>query len=148
MTSQSTKRSAVIEGMVAGILNERELAINVGANQGVEVGMKFKVLAAESAEIRDPQTNEVLGSVDQEKVRVRVIDVQDKFSIGRTYKSANTVGSVLAGLDTLSDLLTPSRQVPQTLRAEAADYLPPLSEQESYVKKGDRVIQLEEDDHS
>jgi hypothetical protein len=36
----------------------------------------------------------------------------------------------------------PRREVPVTLRADKESLPPPLPEEESYVKKGDRVVQL------
>lgn len=35
----------LIKGHVAGVLNERELIINVGSDDGVTLGMKFKILS-------------------------------------------------------------------------------------------------------
>lgn len=135
MTSESAERSALIEGMGAGVLSARELAINIGANDGVKNGMKFKILAEEPAVVRDPGTDEVLGSVDREKARVRIVETQEKFSIGRTYDTAEA----LSGLEDVFH---------QVIKARRSDYLPPLSEQESYVKKGDKVVRLQEDDES
>src|SRR5687768_10988114 len=92
-----------LEGKVAAIINERELVINIGANKGVRKGMKFKVLAGEVTEVRDPETDEVLGTIEQEKVQVRVIEVQNKLSVCRTFRTY-TVGHL-----TLPNLFEPRR---------------------------------------
>jgi hypothetical protein len=134
----------LIEGKVASVLNERELAINVGAEQGVTPGMKFKVLANQPTEILDPETGESLGSIDRHKVKVKAVDVQARFSVCRTYKTHH-VGdwrSVYLGAAFVGE----SREVVETLKAEDSTLPSPLSEEESYVKKGDRVVQLLKDD--
>lgn len=131
-----------IQGKVAGILTERELTINIGSSNGVREGMKFKVLANEPIAVVDPVTCAKLGEIDREKVRVITTEVQEKFSICKTYQKRVTPGSawfnVLAGLPQMG----PSREVPETLKAKDSSLPPPLSEEESYVKIGDRVIQL------
>ena len=45
----------LIEGKVAAIVNERELAINRGADVGVKEGMIFKVVEPE-LDVTDPDT--------------------------------------------------------------------------------------------
>ncbi len=70
-----------IRGKVAAVLNEREIALNIGSAKGVFVGMYFDVMSLESGDIRDPDTGEVLGSIERPKVRVRVTEVQENFSV-------------------------------------------------------------------
>jgi len=135
--------SLPIEGKVASIINERELAITVGSLSGVKIGMKFKVLTDRPTEVVDPDSKEVLGYIDREKVRVRVIEVAEKFAVCKTYRMIKVPGGVdlsLAGL-----ILRPSSTI-ETLRANEKSFLPPLSEEESYVKRSDRVIQIADDD--
>lgn len=74
--------STLIRGKVARVLNEREVAINVGSAKGVVVGMYFDVI--EDEEIRDPDTREVLGSIDRPKVGLQVTHVQEKLSVAIT----------------------------------------------------------------
>ena len=66
-----------IRGKVARVLNTREIAINVGVEDGVTVGMYFDVMDLQYEDIRDPDTDEVLGSIERPKVRVKVIHVQE-----------------------------------------------------------------------
>jgi hypothetical protein len=136
-----------IEGKVASVLNERELAINIGLEHGVRVGMKFQVLAEKPTEIFDPATGEMLGMLDREKVRVKIFEVREKFSICKTYRKRYARGNALYDmLSVTSFMVEQSREIVETLKAEDSSLPPPLSEEESYVKKGDRVIQLLNDD--
>ena len=75
-----------IEGKIAKILNTRELVINRGTNHGVRPGMAFAVLEQQFG-IVDPDTQEPLGNLDREKVRVRVSETHPKFSLARTYET-------------------------------------------------------------
>ena len=133
----------LIEGKVAGILNERELTINIGIKNGVFEGMKFSILAKEAIEIYDPETNEKLGMVDREKVRVIVAEVKERFSICKTFRTWTQQGSPFADIGRL--MVAPSVKH-ETLKVNDSSFPPPLSEEESYVKIGDRVIQVKEDD--
>jgi len=141
-----TKITKLIEGKVASVLNERELAINIGSEHGVTVGMKFKVLADKPTEIRDPETGKSLGTLDRDKVRVKATEVQARFSVCRTYKKRYVGGTSFFSIYAASSMLTQPREVAETLKAEDSSLPPPLSEKESYVKKGDRVVQLVDDD--
>jgi len=144
MKNKVQKQNDLIEGKVSGVLNERELTINKGSNHGVHEGMKFKILAEKPVEIHDPDSNELLGTVDREKVIVKASEVSQKFSICKTFRKT-IVGSNIMAFSELSLMWSPRREIPETLKAEDAALPPPLSEEESYVKKGDRVIQIIED---
>jgi hypothetical protein len=135
MTKQETQ---LITGKVAGVINERELTINIGSDQGVYKGMTFKVLSDKPLEVSDPDSGKLLGEVDREKVRVTASEVHPKFSICRTYRTRTVGGGIFA----LTRLTDPPREVAETLRADDSAYYPPLSEEESFVKKGDRVIEI------
>src|SRR5687768_5118311 len=80
-----------LQGKVAQLLNARELVINLGHKQGVQTGMRFAVLGP-PAEILDPDSGDLLGSVPRLKVRVQTARVEESFSICRTYET-RTVGS-------------------------------------------------------
>ena len=98
-----------IRGKVARNLNSRELAINVGSADGVEVGMYFDILDPKGEDVKDPDSGEVLGSLDRPKVRVKVTKVQERLSVASTYKTyeVNVGGSGGALSFGLSNLLLP-----------------------------------------
>jgi len=144
MEDKNDSKTQLIFGKVAGILTARELTINIGSTQGVKEGMKFKVLAKEPIGIYDPGTNEKLGVVDREKVRVKATEVNDKFSICRTYRKWENRGSSLASLAYIYSSMQWEKQ--ETLKVSDSSLPQPLSEEDSYVKTGDRVIQIIEDE--
>ena len=86
-----------IRGKVARVLNSREVALNNGASDGVEVGMVFNILNSKGSEIRDPDTGEVLGAVELPKTKVKVTMVQDRVSVASTFRTrrVNVGGSGL-----------------------------------------------------
>ena len=137
-----------IRGKVAQVLNSREIAINVGSANGVEVGMHFDVLEPES--IIDPDTHEVLGTIDRPKVRVKVIHVQEKLSLAATYRKERVnVGGVAtswAELGNFSRSLMPPRWISkyETLKTDEKTW-EDLAEEDSYVNTGDLVVQVIEE---
>ncbi len=131
-----------LQGRVAQILNERELVINIGEQNGVEEGMRFAVLAGSPVQIQDPETGEPLGWLDREKVRVEAIRVMERMSVCTTYETRVVGGSL--GFWDVSEMFRPKERVPKTLRATRESYPAPLSAAESYVRIGDVVRELKE----
>ena len=72
----------LLKGKVANILGDYELAINMGKNSGVQPGMEFAVLGDKV--ITDPDSGKKLGTYKYDKVLVRVIQVEDNFSVATT----------------------------------------------------------------
>ncbi len=69
-----------IEGKVAKILDEYSIVINVGRDNGVVNGMVFAVFVQSDEEVKDPDSGETLGKLENIKEHVFVAHVQDKFS--------------------------------------------------------------------
>lgn len=134
-----TPTQKVIEGKVAKILNDRELVINRGSTDGVQLDTIFKVVE-DSEPILDPDTQEPLGSVEREKVRIKVVHVQESLAIGRTYETYQTRGGPLWALGAISHLATPPETRVRTLRSSTG----PLDESESLVVIGDKIVELAE----
>lgn len=138
-----------ITGKVAGVLNERELTINIGSEKGVYEGMKFKVLTSSPIEVKDPDTKEILGTVDREKVQVKAVEIFKNYSICRTFHKTIIESSGINMRAIMASAFLeyrPRREIPETLKTKDSTLPPPLSEEDSYVKKGDRVIQIIEVD--
>ncbi len=133
-----------IEGKVARILTARELVINRGSEQGVEVGMRFAVLNRKGREIIDPDTKEVLGSVELPTTFVKVIAVEPKLSIARTFREFFYQGTRPRKTASFAALLggTEDRTEYETLKTDEAKLKDELDESESYVKTGDPVVQI------
>ena len=131
-----------IRGKIASVLNSREVALNKGLVDGVEVGMIFKILSPSGSAITDPDTGELLGSVELEKTSVKVILVQDRVSVASTYRThkINVGGS--GSLLFASRLFEPPKWEThfETLKTEEATR-EELDEEDTYVKTGDPVVQ-------
>lgn len=138
----------LIRGKVARILNSREIAINVGSNHGVCVGMYFDILDQNLESILDPDTHQILGSIERPKVRVQITMVQEKLSLASTYKKkrVNVGGSsTLFDIADISRALMPPKWVTnyETLKTEEKTW-ETLEEKKSFVKTGDPVVQVVE----
>lgn len=137
-----------MRGKIAAILNVRELVITVGADDGVELGTVFKVLD-EPRPIIHPDTQESLGTVQREKVRVRIVDVQPKFSTGRTFEQYRVnVGGNGIGLSAITGMIgNPPKWETRTRTLKYDDtglQYAPLSEAKAIVKIGDEVESVPE----
>lgn len=141
-----------IRGKVAKILNYREIVINVGRDQGVKEGMYFDILDRKGEEILDPDTGEIIGSVNRPKIQVQIKDVHEKIAVATTYKKKKVniggmgpslvrLGSI--GDSSLSSLLMPPKYIDkyETLKTDEKTW-DDLDEDGSFVKTGDPVVQV------
>jgi hypothetical protein len=138
----------LIEGKVARILNSRELVINRGTEAGVKLGMRFAVLDTAGEGIRDPETGESLGSVRKPKIQVEVSQVSARLAVARTYRSLRiNVGGRGTAVGDIARLFAPPQFVDryETLKADEANW-EPLTEERSFVKVGDPVVEIAIDD--
>ena len=129
-----------IRGRVARVLNSQEVAINRGTRDGVRLGMVFSVLSTKGADINDPETGELLGSVDVEKTRVKVTIVEERLSVASTFRTIRTnVGGRGLGLANIFEPPKWETRV-ETLELEESSKIE-LSESETIVRTGDPVVQ-------
>jgi hypothetical protein len=134
-----------IRGKVAAILSARELILNVGSGDGVEIGMKFAILNSKGVNITDPDTGDVLGSVEVPKTVVKVVRIGgDHLSIARTFRTVKGTPGAFAIASAISG--KPDR--PETLEiASGSDLKAELSEEDSYVKRGDIAVSTRGDEY-
>ncbi len=64
------------------IIDDETLVINAGYDNGIKIGDDFEIFE-DGEEIKDPDTGEVLGTLDTIKERVEAIDVFPKMCICR-----------------------------------------------------------------
>lgn len=136
--------SDLIRGKVARILNSRELALNVGSDQGARVGMIFDVTDPNVEEIADPDTKEVIGSLERPKIRVKVVEVQAKLSRASTYKKWRVnVGGTGFGEGVIARAMRPPKWETryETVRTRERTW-EALDEKESFVATGDPVVEV------
>ena len=130
-----------IRGKVARVLSTRIVALNIGVVDGVRIGMIFKILSSKGTEITDPDTGEIIGTVDWEKTSVKVMSVQHKVSVASTFRTHRVnVGGAGIGLSNIFQPPKWENQV-ETLKAEE-NPMKELPEEESFVKTGDPVVQV------
>ena len=129
-----------ITGKVAKILNARELIINQGSEAGVELEMEFKVFE-ERVDIMDPDTGDSLGTLDMEKIRIKISDVHPRFAIGRTFETYQTRPSLLDP-SYLRALTSGGIRKVRTLRTQG-DATVTTDENVAKVSPGDPVVHME-----
>ncbi len=139
----------MLRGVVADILNEREIVLNIGTADGVLPGMRFAILDETDYEVKDPKTGEILGKLPpREKVRVEIVELAERLSVARTYqtrqKNIGGTGPDFGALTRRS--LEPAYYVeePVTFRVSGGNtYFKKISPDESIVKIGDSVRQVD-----
>jgi len=132
-----------LTGQVARILSERELVVNRGTNDGVTLGMKLAVLNPNGADITDPVTGESLGSIDLAKVVVKVTQVRERVCVAATFRKWTTSGGgPLYNLSLMTSLARPPSTRHETLRLDDDEAAVELDEEDSYVRVGDKVIEV------
>ncbi|WP_433535089.1 hypothetical protein ACQPZK_23690 [Micromonospora sp. CA-249363] len=99
----------MVSGLVAKIVTDDELVINIGSAQGVKEGMLFDVFDSRTQDIRDPKTGKVLGSVDRYQARIRITQVGEHVALARHVlpvrnRSLSAVAEVLSGSPSRSSL--------------------------------------------
>ena len=135
-----------IEGKVAKILNSRELAINRGKDDGVEQGMKFEVID-DFYEILDPDSNDSLGTFKRVKIRVRAVEVYQRFSIARTYETYRVTEPSpfdIANIHIEASIFPKTVTKVRTISSSKTDYAD-YQEGRGHVQVGDKVAQILED---
>jgi len=70
----------LLKGKVLKILDPYSVIVNIGYNDGIQKDMKF-IIYTLGEEIYDPETNDVIDKLEIIKHRMRVVQIQEKFSI-------------------------------------------------------------------
>lgn len=137
-----------IRGKVARVLDSRQLVVNVGASDNVSIGMFFDVLDPKGEDVKDPDTGEVLGSIERPKVRVQIVKVLEKLSVASTFrkKEFNVGGRASYAVSGLAEMFLPPKHITkyETLKTTEKTW-EDLEEAESFVKTGDPVVQVLEE---
>ncbi|WP_020006232.1 hypothetical protein [Salinicoccus albus] len=92
---------------IATILSETEVIINAGKLDGIQQGQAFYIVDIHGRVIKDPDTDEILGSFPGYKGKVVVKKVKDKFSYCesptyyRNYAAELTLASTKSLIDNM-----------------------------------------------
>lgn len=95
--------SKQIEGKIAKILDEYNVVINKGRNDGVKERMPFVIFSISSDEIKDPDTKESLGRLELVKGYITAFHIQERAAICVAEKSGDSDDhDTETGIQTLS----------------------------------------------
>ena len=103
-----------IQVKVATVISPSQVAFNMGSDSGIEKGSR--AMLYRTVEVRDPETDDVLGTVQVPKISFRIDLVEPKFCVGTV---ADAVGSapgvarswILSGTLTRTKTITLQRSV-------------------------------------
>lgn len=125
---------------VAKILTGQEVVLSKGSEDGVEVGMRFAILNRKGAEIKDPDTGEVLGSVELEKTLVKVVRLHSRLCVARTFRQVRTSGGLFGASTQIALMFAAPRRENEPLLTDERTLREELNE--SYVRIGDVAVQV------
>lgn len=66
---------------VAAVINDHQVVINQGAEDGITFGQRFTLYEISEQDIMDPTTNRSLGRLETIKGTGRIVHIQEKLSI-------------------------------------------------------------------
>lgn len=87
---------------VAKIIDERNIVLNCGDNDGISIGNKFKIFSKKSSLVIDPDTGKPLGNLRLIKAKVQAVTVYDKMCICQSIYSTMSM-TVLSSISALND---------------------------------------------
>jgi len=133
-------KTKTIKGKIIRILDRRTVIINLGARDGVDQSTVFRILA-EPEKIIDPDTDEVLGSVNVVKSKLKAKTVNEKFTIASTnwVESRMNVGNLGVWNEALSGLTEYETVDHGKLNVDEDEIEPWKAKSEIPVRKGDVV---------
>jgi hypothetical protein len=79
-----------ISAKVSALLSDTEIAVNAGENLGVAVNDVVVVYTATL--VRDPDSADLLGTVNRPALRMRVTEVQERLAVARSIEPATSFG--------------------------------------------------------
>lgn len=134
----------MIKGLVAALIDNRTLALNIGSKSKVKEGMVFQVFDSEGKKITDPESGKELGKLRLPKIKVRVLHVFEEYSVAGTYRYEDVnVGGNNAAFTGLTGFLAPPKYVRKYETFEIGqEDKKVIEEEKSIVKTGDIVEQV------
>lgn len=137
-----------LRGKVAAILNKRELVINLGIDDGVQEGMRFVILNSKGVDVRDPDTGEILGSVEVPKTIVKIVRADGPhLAVARTFRTIPGSPGIRASLAS-AEVFGGRPARPETLAISPGTELrSELRDEESFVKVGDVALETRGDEY-
>lgn len=134
-----------IRGKVAAILSKRALVLNVGSGDGVEIGTRFVILNSKGVDVLDPDTGEVLGTVEVPKTIVKVVRVDGPhLSVARTFRTIPAT----SGIGSLQAIMSGRAAHVESLTIEHGTSIQSeLDDADSYIKRGDIALSTEGDEY-
>ena len=127
----------MMNNKIVKIIDEYTVIINAGTNKGIEIGDKLQIIDEKGSEVKDPDTNEVLGFLDLIKDTVEVSEVHDKMCICVTphYTTVNNI--ISPGLRSIAGSIVFSEQ--KKLNVDLSQVTGGLRKSDAPIQIGDPV---------
>lgn len=128
----------MIKGLVAEIIDNRTLALNIGSKQGVGPGMVFQIFDKVGKTIKDPDNGNILGFLKLPKIQVKITYTQDSWSIAETFHYTEKNVGGLNAFGSVSSLMASPKYIKQYDTFEIDEtQKKEIDKEKSIVKIGD-----------
>src|SRR5699024_2741137 len=99
------------EFKIVKILDEYNVVINAGINQDIKQGDQFQILDKEGSDVIDPDTKEIIGTLDLIKSTVEVTELHEKMCICSSQSSIKMNNPFkITGINSITDTFSFSEQ--------------------------------------
>ena len=131
---------AIIYAKIVKILNNTQVVIDKGLENGIREGMEF-IIYDDGEEVRDPNSGKIIDRLEIPKGKVIVTHVMPKLSLLETGEKLVKIPSALEQAINVLDVYAPRiERVKQTLNIEGpTSALMELLKQQKTVRIGDKV---------
>lgn len=120
---------------IAKIISTTKLVINAGEAEGIEENQKFRILDKKGTPVTDPDTGEVIGTLDAYKATVIVSQVYEHIAVVESSKNFTSLNINLARYGLLGD-------VKNDLNVDKTQITGLDSTDSSPIQVGDKLIKV------
>jgi len=130
------KRMNLIKGKVAKIIDEYTVVLNIGYNDDVEEDMRF-IIYDVGEEIKDPDTDVIIGNFEHVKAKIRIMNVAEKISTAVSDETTTIVPAVQSFLSAMGKEELKKLPLNDEMKNKVKNSVP-----EATIKVGDLVRQI------
>ena len=122
---------------IVKIIDEYTVIINAGTNKGIEVGDRFQIIDTKGSEVRDPDTDAVLGHLNLIKDTVTVSEVHEKMCFCTSPYLISASNLMVSSIQNLAEGLSMKER--KRLNVDLSQVTGGLRKSEKPIRVGDLV---------
>lgn len=139
-------RSDYNRGKIIRVIGVRDVVVNRGSDDGIEVGDYIGIVDPNEEPVTDPESGADLGGLRIYKASLRISTLSRRFAVASTYKTTQTnVGGVMPDVD-MGKFWSPPNFVTEMEKLELEDTsIQPIRPEEVTISIGDEFEIIEKE---